>query len=120
LVSGLRDAEIADVPFLAVLAGCSARRPERSVASHISEGQRSNAPVSAAKKGISVVSASLMYRAQTKYSTRRANRTGGNMNAATLDPRTSEFETEEQASSYDHWFRVKIQEAIDDKRTDST
>jgi hypothetical protein len=54
----LWDAEIADVPFLAVLAGCSVRRPERSVASHISEGQRNNAPVSAAKNGISVVSAS--------------------------------------------------------------
>lgn len=38
------------------------------------------------------------------------------MNNATLDPRISEFETEEQAASYDAWFRVKVQEAIDDKR----
>ena len=38
------------------------------------------------------------------------------MNTSTLDPRISEFETEEQASSYDRWFRVKVQEAIDDKR----
>lgn len=38
------------------------------------------------------------------------------MNTAIIDPRISEFETEEQASSYDHWFRVKVQEAIDDKR----
>jgi hypothetical protein len=37
-------------PFLAVLAGCSARCPERDVACHISEGQRSNAPVSADEK----------------------------------------------------------------------
>jgi hypothetical protein len=33
------------------------------------------------------------------------------MNTATLDPRVSEFETEEQASSYDQWFRAKVQEA---------
>ncbi len=38
------------------------------------------------------------------------------MNTTTLDPRISEFETEEQAASYDDWFRAKVQEAIDDKR----
>ena len=38
------------------------------------------------------------------------------MNTKTLDSRISEFKTEEQASSYDHWFRVKVQESIDDKR----
>lgn len=38
------------------------------------------------------------------------------MNTATLDPRVSEFETQEQAASYDDWFRAKVQEAIDDKR----
>ncbi len=40
------------IPSCAVLAGCSARRPERRVASHPSEGQRGNAPASAAKEGI--------------------------------------------------------------------
>ena len=30
-----------------------------------------------------------------------------------LDPRISEFETDEQAVSYDKWFRVKVQEAIE-------
>ena len=34
----------------------------------------------------------------------------------TLDPRVSEFETQEQADSYDHWFRAKVQEAIDSKK----
>lgn len=38
------------------------------------------------------------------------------MNTATLDPRISEFETEEEATSYDRWFRAKVQEAIDDQR----
>jgi hypothetical protein len=38
------------------------------------------------------------------------------MNTTTLDPRISEFETEEQAASYDDWFRAKVQEAINDKR----
>lgn len=33
-----------------------------------------------------------------------------------LDPRISEFETQEQADSYDLWFRRKVQEAIDDPR----
>ena len=31
----------------------------------------------------------------------------------TLDPRVSEFETEEQAASYDRWFRAKVQAAMD-------
>lgn len=43
-------------------------------------------------------------------------RTGESMNTVVLDPRISEFETEEQAASYDAWFRHKVQEAIDDKR----
>lgn len=30
-----------------------------------------------------------------------------------LDPIVSEFETQEQADSYDRWFRAKVQEAID-------
>lgn len=30
----------------------------------------------------------------------------------TLDPRVSEFETQEQADSYDLWFRAKIQKSI--------
>ena len=30
-----------------------------------------------------------------------------------LDPRVSEFETEEQAESYDRWCRAKVQAAID-------
>ena len=38
------------------------------------------------------------------------------MTTATLDPRVSEFETEEQAARYDTWFRTKVQEAIDDQR----
>ena len=54
-----REAEIANRPFLGALAECSARRSERSVASHISEEQRRNAPVSAAKNGILAFSASL-------------------------------------------------------------
>ena len=33
-----------------------------------------------------------------------------------LDPRVSEFETQEQADSYDRWFRAKVQEAIDSKK----
>ena len=35
---------------------------------------------------------------------------------AALDPIISEFETEEQAASYDHWSRAKVQEAIDSKK----
>ena len=55
----IREAEIANVPFLGALAGCSARRSERRVASHTSEEQRRNAPGSAAKNGILAFSASL-------------------------------------------------------------
>jgi hypothetical protein len=33
-----------------------------------------------------------------------------------LDPRVSEFETQEQADSYDQWFRAKVKEAIDSKK----
>ncbi|WP_150303331.1 type II toxin-antitoxin system RelB family antitoxin [Pseudomonas saliphila] len=32
--------------------------------------------------------------------------------SAHLSPIVSEFETEEQAASYDHWFRTKVQEAM--------
>ena len=38
------------------------------------------------------------------------------MNTAVLDPRISEFDTEEVAASYDRWFCAKVQEAIDDPR----
>ena len=33
-----------------------------------------------------------------------------------LDPRISEFATQEEADSYDRWFRAKVQEALDDPR----
>nr|WP_236610621.1 stability determinant [Verminephrobacter aporrectodeae] len=33
-----------------------------------------------------------------------------------MDPRVSEFETQQQADSYDRWFRVKVQEAIESER----
>lgn len=33
-----------------------------------------------------------------------------------LSPIVSEFETEEQAASYDKWFRAQVQSAIDDPR----
>ena len=59
----LREAEIANIPFLGALAGCSARRSERRVASHTSDEQRRNAPGSAATNGILVISASLSARA---------------------------------------------------------
>jgi hypothetical protein len=36
--------------------------------------------------------------------------------STSLDPRVSEFETQEQADSYDRWFRAKVQEAIDSKK----
>ena len=36
--------------------------------------------------------------------------------ATPLDPRISEFETQEQADSYDRWFHAKVQEAIDSKK----
>ena len=45
------DVEIANIPFLVVLAGCSARCFECRVASHTSEEQRRNAPVNAVQKG---------------------------------------------------------------------
>ena len=31
-----------------------------------------------------------------------------------LSPIVSEFDTEEQASSYDRWFRAKVQASLDD------
>ena len=58
----LREAEIVDIPFLGALAGCSARRSERRVASHTSEEQRRNAPARAAKNGVLAFSASLSSR----------------------------------------------------------
>lgn len=33
-----------------------------------------------------------------------------------LDPLISEFETQEQAESYDRWFRAKVQEALDSEK----
>lgn len=33
-----------------------------------------------------------------------------------LDPIISEFETQEQADSYDRWFRAKVQASLDDPR----
>lgn len=33
--------------------------------------------------------------------------------SAHLSPIVSEFESEEQAASYDRWFRAKVQEAMD-------
>ena len=51
-----------NIPFLGALAGCSARRSERRVASHTSEEQRRNAPARAAKNGILAFSASLSNR----------------------------------------------------------
>ncbi|AXF77502.1 stability determinant [Erwinia tracheiphila] len=33
-----------------------------------------------------------------------------------LSPIVSEFETQEQADSYDRWFRAKVQVALDDPR----
>ncbi len=36
--------------------------------------------------------------------------------ATPLDPRISEFETQEQADRYDRWFHAKVQEAIDSKK----
>jgi hypothetical protein len=34
--------------------------------------------------------------------------------SAQLSPIVSEFETEEQATSYDRWFRAKVQASLDD------
>lgn len=36
--------------------------------------------------------------------------------SAALSPIVSEFETEEQAASYDRWFRAKVQASLDDPR----
>lgn len=33
-----------------------------------------------------------------------------------LSPLGAEFETEEQAASYDRWFRAKVQASLDDPR----
>jgi hypothetical protein len=32
--------------------------------------------------------------------------------SAVLDPIISEFETEEQAASYDRWFRAKVEQSV--------
>lgn len=42
---------MANVPFLVLLAGSSARRSERGVTGHTSKGQRRYAPVSAVANG---------------------------------------------------------------------
>jgi hypothetical protein len=34
--------------------------------------------------------------------------------SAQLSPIVSEFETDEQAASYDRWFRAKVQASLDD------
>jgi hypothetical protein len=36
--------------------------------------------------------------------------------SAELSPIVSAFETEEQAASYDRWFRAKVQASLDDPR----
>jgi len=36
--------------------------------------------------------------------------------ATKLDPLISEFDTQEQADSYDKWFRAKVEAGIDDSR----
>ncbi|VVQ35258.1 hypothetical protein PS943_04194 [Pseudomonas fluorescens] len=36
--------------------------------------------------------------------------------SAELSPIVSEFETAEQAASYDRWFRAKVQASLDDPR----
>lgn len=38
------------------------------------------------------------------------------MMSTPLDPIVSEFETQEQADSYDRWFRERIQQSLDDPR----
>lgn len=38
------------------------------------------------------------------------------MKTKPLDPIISEFATEEQAASYDRWFRAKVQASLDDPR----
>lgn len=37
--------------------------------------------------------------------------------SAQLSPIVSEFETQEQADSYDRWFRAKVQASLDDPRS---
>ena len=59
-----------NIPFLGALAGCSARRSERRVASHTSEEQRRNAPGSAAKNGILAFFASLTHLCHMAQQTR--------------------------------------------------
>ncbi|KPC01252.1 hypothetical protein ALQ08_200085 [Pseudomonas syringae pv. delphinii] len=34
-----------------------------------------------------------------------------------LDPRVSEFETQEQADNYDRWFRLRIERSLADPRS---
>lgn len=36
--------------------------------------------------------------------------------SAQLSPIVSEFETDEQAASYDRWFRAKVKASLDDPR----
>lgn len=36
--------------------------------------------------------------------------------SSVLSPIVSEFETEEQAASYDRWFRAQVQASLDDPR----
>jgi hypothetical protein len=36
--------------------------------------------------------------------------------SAQLSPIVSEFDSEEQAASYDDWFRAKVQASLDDER----
>lgn len=36
--------------------------------------------------------------------------------SAQLSPIVSEFETQEQADSYDRWFRAQVQASLDDPR----
>ena len=37
--------------------------------------------------------------------------------SAQLSPIVSEFESEEQAASYNAWFRAKVQASLDDERS---
>ncbi|MGJ8517367.1 type II toxin-antitoxin system RelB family antitoxin [Carnimonas bestiolae] len=38
------------------------------------------------------------------------------MSRTPLDPRISEFATQEEADSYDEWFREQVQQGLDDTR----
>jgi hypothetical protein len=38
------------------------------------------------------------------------------MHTRQLNPIVSEFKTEEEAASYDRWFRAKVQASLDDPR----